>query len=55
MKKLAEFEQITRKIQRVLGVSDISSTTFARMFNMQPIMRPTAVSILYRSSKQVAR
>ncbi|XP_012165049.1 uncharacterized protein LOC100646536 [Bombus terrestris] len=43
MKKLAEFEQITRKIQRVLGVSDISSTTFARMFNMQPIMRPTAI------------
>lgn len=54
MKKLTEFEQITRKLQRLLGLSDISSTTFAKMFDMQPIMKPSAVSIFDRSSKQVA-
>ncbi|XP_043521421.1 uveal autoantigen with coiled-coil domains and ankyrin repeats protein [Frieseomelitta varia] len=43
MKKLTEFEQITRKLQRLLGLSDISSTTFAKMFDMHPVMKPTAI------------
>ncbi|CAD1477879.1 unnamed protein product, partial [Heterotrigona itama] len=43
MRKLTEFEQITRKLQRLLGLSDISSTTFAKMFDMQPIMKPSAI------------
>ncbi|KOX69378.1 Outer dense fiber protein 2 [Melipona quadrifasciata] len=43
MKKLTEFEQITRKLQRLLGLSDISSTTFAKMFDMQPIMKPSTI------------
>lgn len=55
MKKLTEFEQITRKLQRLLGLSDISSTTFAKMFDMHPVIKPTAVSTFYRSLRQVAR
>ncbi|XP_043795581.1 FK506-binding protein 5 isoform X2 [Apis laboriosa] len=43
MKKLAEFEQITRKLQRLLGLTDISSSTFAKMFDMQPFLKPSAV------------
>ncbi|XP_026669479.1 uncharacterized protein LOC108625182 isoform X3 [Ceratina calcarata] len=43
MKKLAEFEQITRKLQRLLGLSDFSSTTFAKMFDMQPFKKPEAI------------
>lgn len=45
MKKLAEFEQITRKLQRLLGLTDISSSTFAKMFDMQPFLKPSAVGI----------
>ncbi|XP_034172409.1 uncharacterized protein LOC117600724 isoform X2 [Osmia lignaria lignaria] len=36
MRKLAEFEQITRKLQRLLGLADVSSTAFAKMFDMIP-------------------
>ncbi|XP_076385939.1 uncharacterized protein LOC100881157 [Megachile rotundata] len=36
MRKLAEFEEITRKLQRLLGLADYSSTTFAKMFDMIP-------------------
>ncbi|OAD52684.1 Outer dense fiber protein 2 [Eufriesea mexicana] len=43
MRKLSEFEQITRKLQRLLGLTDFSSTTFAKMFDMQPFMKPSAV------------
>ncbi|XP_066592654.1 myosin-11-like [Prorops nasuta] len=34
MTKLGEFEAITRKLQRLLGLSDPSSYTFAKMFGM---------------------
>ncbi|XP_054010205.1 uncharacterized protein LOC128893345 [Hylaeus anthracinus] len=36
MSKLAEFEEITRKVQRSLGLSDFSSVTFSKMFDMLP-------------------
>ncbi|KOC63411.1 Outer dense fiber protein 2 [Habropoda laboriosa] len=45
MKKLAEFEEITRKLQRLLGLADHSSTTFAKMFDMLPYTKPSAVEI----------
>ena len=34
--KLAELDEITRKIQRIIGLSDPSSHTFANLFNMLP-------------------
>ncbi|CAK9797487.1 Outer dense fiber protein 2 [Anthophora quadrimaculata] len=43
MKKLAEYEKITRKLQRLLGLADHSSTTFAKMFDMLPYTKPSAV------------
>ncbi|XP_024936584.1 uncharacterized protein LOC107263492 isoform X1 [Cephus cinctus] len=36
MAKLGEFEKITRKLQRLLGLADPSSRTFAKMFEMHP-------------------
>ncbi|XP_046465329.1 myosin heavy chain, fast skeletal muscle [Neodiprion pinetum] len=36
MTKLGEFEKITRKLQRLLGLADPSSQTFAKMFEMLP-------------------
>ncbi|XP_076622533.1 uncharacterized protein LOC143342482 [Colletes latitarsis] len=36
MTKLAEFEQITRKLQRSIGLTDFSSGTFSKMFDMLP-------------------
>ncbi|XP_023289776.1 uncharacterized protein LOC105703467 [Orussus abietinus] len=36
MKKLAEIDNITRKLQRLLGLADPSSRAFAKMFEMLP-------------------
>ncbi|KAL2729579.1 hypothetical protein V1478_005869 [Vespula squamosa] len=36
MYKLAEFEQMTRKLQRLLGLTDPTSETFSRMFGLLP-------------------
>ncbi|XP_076675923.1 uncharacterized protein LOC143373032 [Andrena cerasifolii] len=36
MSKLAEFEEITRNVQRLLGLTDVSSSIFAKMFDMLP-------------------
>ncbi|XP_046833716.1 uncharacterized protein LOC124430761 [Vespa crabro] len=36
MLKLAEFEQMTRKLQRLLGLTDPTSETFSRMFGLLP-------------------
>lgn len=36
MSKVAELEQLTRKLQKVLILTDISSTTLAKLFNMEP-------------------
>ncbi|XP_076749184.1 uncharacterized protein LOC143422421 [Xylocopa sonorina] len=41
MKKLGEFERITRKLQRLLGLTDFSSATFAKMFDIHPFMKPS--------------
>ncbi|XP_076286270.1 uncharacterized protein LOC143211965 isoform X2 [Lasioglossum baleicum] len=34
--KMAEVEQITRKLQSMLGLTDLSSVTFSKMFEMLP-------------------
>lgn len=34
--KIGELNEITRKIQRAIGMVDPSSLTFARMFDMLP-------------------
>lgn len=36
MTKLAEIEEITRHLQRTLGLTDFSSITFSKMFDMLP-------------------
>ncbi|XP_031846794.1 uncharacterized protein LOC116433151 [Nomia melanderi] len=36
MTKLAEIEEITRQLQRTLGLTDFSSLTFSKMFDMLP-------------------
>ncbi|KAG7189734.1 hypothetical protein KM043_017401 [Ampulex compressa] len=36
MSKLAEFEEITQRIQQLLGLTDVSSTTFAEAFGLLP-------------------
>lgn len=36
MNKLAEFEQITQKLQRLLGLTVFSSLTFSKIFDMLP-------------------
>ncbi|XP_020708167.2 myosin heavy chain, non-muscle [Athalia rosae] len=44
MSKLGEFEKITRKLQRQLGLADPSSQTFAKMFEMLPYPHGKRVS-----------
>lgn len=34
--KLAQLDEMTRKVQRIIGLSDPSSYTFAKMFQMLP-------------------
>lgn len=36
MTKMQEFDDITRNIQRIVGMADPSSQTFAKMFDMLP-------------------
>lgn len=45
MTKLGEFEKITRKLQRLLGLADPSSQTFAKMFGMLPYPHGKRVSV----------
>lgn len=48
MAKLGEFEKITRKLQRLLGLADPSSQTFAKMFGMLPYPHgKRAASVLF--------
>ena len=49
MAKLSEFEEITRNVQRLLGLTDVSSFTFAKMFDMLPYphAKPGQVSVFY--------
>lgn len=49
MSKLAEFEEITRNVQRLLGLTNVSSSTFAQMFDMLPYphSKVAHVSVFY--------
>lgn len=54
LKKMQEFDEITRKIQRVVGLSDPSTRTFAKMFQMLPYPH-TKTSIPEEGEAEIAK
>lgn len=47
MLKLAEFEQMTRKLQRLLGLTDPTSETFSRMFGLLPYPHTKSIEVRF--------
>ena len=41
MQKITELNEITRKMQRIIGMMDPSSETFAKMYDMLPYPHTT--------------
>ncbi|XP_033340204.2 uncharacterized protein LOC117228521 [Megalopta genalis] len=50
--KMAEVEQITRKLQSMLGLTDLSSLTFSKMFDMLPYPHTKPSSIMEKEEEE---